>query len=117
MNFKKTYTFEARLNESIKIKNKYLDRLPIICEKMNNINNYYIPNINKKKYLAPIDLTIGQFLYVIRNKINLSAEKAIFLFVGGIIPINSANILEIYSKYKDLDGFLYFTYSSENTFG
>ncbi|KAF5729860.1 autophagy-related protein 8f [Tripterygium wilfordii] len=45
-----------------------------------------IPNIDKKKYLVPADLTVGQFVYVIRKRIKLSAEKAIFIFVDNVLP-------------------------------
>lgn len=42
--------------------------------------------IDKKKYLVPADLTVGQFVYVIRKRIKLSPEKAIFIFVNEILP-------------------------------
>lgn len=38
------------------------------------------------RYLVPADLTVGQFVYVIRKRIKLSAEKAIFLFVDNVLP-------------------------------
>jgi Autophagy protein Atg8 ubiquitin like len=38
------------------------------------------------RYLVPSDLTLGQFVYVIRKRINLSAEKAIFMFVDNVLP-------------------------------
>lgn len=34
----------------------------------------------------PADLTVGQFVYVVRKRIKLSAEKAIFIFVKNILP-------------------------------
>lgn len=34
----------------------------------------------------PSDLTLGQFVYVIRKRINLGAEKAIFMFVDNVLP-------------------------------
>lgn len=117
MKFKSKYTFQARLNESKKIIAKYPDRIPIICEKSQDIKNTDIPNIDKSKYLVPIDLTISQFLHVIRNRIKLPAEKAIFIFVGGTIPSSSSFLSEIYSHHKDDDGFLYITYTGENVFG
>ncbi|GJW12606.1 autophagy-related protein 8c [Tanacetum coccineum] len=43
-------------------------------------------NIDKKKYLVHADLTVGQFVYVVRKRIKLSAEKAIFIFDKNIIP-------------------------------
>lgn len=117
MKFKSQYSFQARLKESSRINVKYPDRIPIICEKSTDVKNTDIPDIDKSKYLVPIDLTISQFLHVIRNRIKLPAEKAIFLFVGGTIPSSSATVSEIYSHYKDADGFLYITYSGENVFG
>lgn len=38
------------------------------------------------RYLVPADLTIGQFVYVVRKRIKLSAEKAIFIFVKNVLP-------------------------------
>lgn len=55
----------------------------MICEKVEKSD---IPTIDKKKYLVPADLTVGQFVYVIRKRIKLSPEKAIFIFVNEILP-------------------------------
>lgn len=43
------------------------------------------------RYLVPADLTVGQFVYVVRKRIKLSAEKAIFIFVKNILPPTGAN--------------------------
>jgi GABA(A) receptor-associated protein len=69
------------------------------------------------RYLVPADLTVGQFVYVIRKRIKLSSEKAIFIFVKNVLPPTAAMMSSIYEEHKDEDGFLYFTYSGENTFG
>lgn len=76
-----------------------------------------IPDIDKKKYLVPADLTVGQFVYVVRKRVNLSPEKAIFVFVKNILPPTAALMSTIYEENKDEDGFLYMTYSGENVFG
>ena len=34
----------------------------------------------------PGDLTVGQFVYVIRKRIRVSPEKAIFMFVKNVLP-------------------------------
>ena len=65
----------------------------------------------------PVDLTVGQFVYVIRRRIKLPSEKAIFIFVNDILPPTAALISTIYEEHKDEDGFLYVLYSGENTFG
>lgn len=87
-----------------------------------------IPIIDKKKYLVPSDLTVGQFCYVIRKRIKLAPEKAIFIFVNEVLPPTAALMSSIYDEHKDEDGFLYITYTpflsmlmssyaGENTFG
>lgn len=42
--------------------------------------------IIQNRYLVPADLTVGQFVYVVRKRIKLSAEKAIFIFVKNTLP-------------------------------
>nr|XP_025693917.1 autophagy-related protein 8A isoform X1 [Arachis hypogaea] len=76
-----------------------------------------IPEIDKKKYLVPADLTVGQFVYVVRKRMMLGAEKAIFVFVNNTLPPTASLMSAIYEEHKDQDGFLYMTYSGENTFG
>ena len=92
-------------------------------------------------------------MYVVRKRIKLSAEKAIFIFVKSTLPptgtqecflcchtvgeknktkattvpaltlwlphlVPAAALMSaIYEENKDEDGFLYMTYSGENTFG
>ena len=34
----------------------------------------------------PADLTVGQFVYVIRKRIRVSPEQAIFMFVRNVLP-------------------------------
>jgi GABA(A) receptor-associated protein len=57
--------------------------VPVICERAAHAD---IMMIDKKKYLVPTDLTVGQFVYIIRKRMKLSPEKAIFVFVGDILP-------------------------------
>ena len=98
-----------------RIMRKYPDRLPIIVTKSKYSN---VPEIDKQKYLAPLDLTLGQFQFVIRRRLKLSPEKALFLFINGEIYCPSVLLISIYEKEQDRgDGFLHMTYSGENTFG
>eukprot|EP01003_Olkasia_polycarbonata_P006902 NODE_761_length_706_cov_1107.564688_g693_i0.p1 GENE.NODE_761_length_706_cov_1107.564688_g693_i0~~NODE_761_length_706_cov_1107.564688_g693_i0.p1 ORF type:complete len:124 (-),score=18.81 NODE_761_length_706_cov_1107.564688_g693_i0:262-633(-) len=107
-------TVEKRKSESQRIRQKYPDRIPVICEKVDGSD---IPDIDKKKYLVPNDLNVGQFVYVIRKRIKLPPEKAVFLFVNNALPPTAALMSHLYESHKDEDGFLYIKYSSENTFG
>ncbi|KAK9031402.1 hypothetical protein V6N11_032784 [Hibiscus sabdariffa] len=112
--FKLEHPLEMRKAEAGRIREKYPDRIPVIVEKAERSD---IPDIDKKKYLVPADLTVGQFVYVVRKRIKLSAEKAIFVFVKNTLPPTAALMSAIYEENKDEDGFLYLTYSGENTFG
>merc|ERR1712070_640415 len=76
-----------------------------------------IPPVDKRKYLIPMDLTVGQFVYVIRKRISLPADKAIFLFVNNTIAPTQALMSTVYEQHRDPDGFMYMMYSGENTFG
>ena len=111
-------SFEKRKAEAARIRSKYPDRIPVICEKQEKSK---IPDIDKKKYLVPADLTVGQFVYVIRRRIKVDPNTNIFLFVNvgknTILPPTASLMSSLYDEQKDLDGFLYITYTSENTFG
>merc|ERR1712205_111466 len=113
--FKDEHTFEKRVEEADKIRKKHADRIPVICEKAEGSD---IAEIDRKKYLVPQELTVGQFVYVVRKRLRLPPEKAIFIFVDGVLPSTGAALMsQMYKDYKDPDGFLYVTYSGENTFG
>ena len=114
MNFKTKNNFTQRLEESTKIINKYPQRAPIIVEKCNKSK---INDIDKNKYLVPKDLTVGQFMYVIRKRIHLTSDQAFYIFINNTIPTTSELICVEYNQKKEDDGFLYITYSGESTFG
>jgi len=116
MKFKQEFTYEKRVEESYRVLTKFPDMLPIVCEK-SSFTSKECPDIDKKKYLVPKDLTVGQFLYIVRKRLVLPPEKAIFLFVEKTIPPSAAFIIDIYNIYKDKDGFLYIEYGFENVFG
>ncbi|XP_013889099.1 gamma-aminobutyric acid receptor-associated protein-like 2 isoform X1 [Austrofundulus limnaeus] len=136
--FKEDHSLEHRCVESAKIRNKYPDRVPrlittgrnpiqdnrkleiiqpnlqVIVEK---VSGSQIVDIDKRKYLVPSDITVAQFMWIIRKRIQLPSEKAIFLFVDKTVPQSSLTMGQLYDKEKDEDGFLYVAYSGENTFG
>lgn len=113
--FKKNNDFNKRLAESTNIKQKYVDRIPIIVERYHK--NTTLPNIDKCKYLVPRDMNLGQFIYIIRKRIKLESHQALFVTIDGVLGSSSTIISELYDNHKDEDGFLYVLYTSENTFG
>ncbi|KAM7147116.1 gamma-aminobutyric acid receptor-associated protein-like 2 isoform 2-T2 [Macrochelys suwanniensis] len=84
--FKEDHALEHRCVESAKIRAKYPDRVPVIVEK---VSGSQIVDIDKRKYLVPSDITVAQFMWIIRKRIQLPSEKAIFLFVDKTVPQSS----------------------------
>ncbi|KAG9156942.1 hypothetical protein Leryth_008998 [Lithospermum erythrorhizon] len=114
LSFKDDYTFEERSNESQDIIAKYPDRLPVVVERYSKTD---LPEMEKKKYLVPRDMSVGQFIYILSSRLRLAPGKALFVFVNDTLPQTSSLMESVYESYKDEDGFLYMCYSSEQTFG
>lgn len=116
MDFKNQYTHEAREAEALRMRTKYPERIPTICQK-SVFANRSCPTIDKSKYLIPTDLTMGQFVWVIRKRLKISSDQAIYMFINGTIPPVSKLMSTLYNDSRDADGFLYIYYNFENTFG
>ena len=113
--FKKNNKFEIRHSQAIDIIEKYPGRVPIIVEPCSTSTK--LPKLDKYKFLVPENLTLGQFHYVIRKRISINPTQAIFILCkNNLLPVTSS-IEDVYNNYKDDDNFLYFVYSTENTFG
>ena len=113
--FKSQSTLETRSVESARIRSRFPNRIPVIVEKANSTD---VKVINKSKYLVPADLTVGQFIYIIRKRLRMNETQALFIYINKCtLPPTAAMISEIYEKHHDEDGFLYALYAGENTFG
>jgi len=112
--YRDKHTFNERLAESTKIKDKFPGRVPVIVERAPRSD---APLIDKIKYLVPGDLTVGQFMFVIRKRLSLSSEKALFIYVNNTLPLTNTLMRELYHHNKEPDGFMYVLYTGENTFG
>lgn len=112
-NFKAT-DYRKRVEEARRVATKHPDRCSVIVARAEGTD---IPEIDKHKYLVPRELTIGQFVHVIRKRLELPPEKALFLFCNKILPVASWTMGVLYNKHKDHDEFLYISYAGENTFG
>lgn len=113
--YKENIPFNERRDESERIKNKYPERIPCIVELSSSIKDIVL---DKNKYLVPNDLTCGQLLYIIRKRIKMGPEKALFMYVSEKnLPASSSLLSQVYNEYSDQDGFLYLRVEYENTFG
>lgn len=100
------------------IMKKYPNRVPVYVRKSptckSNLND-----LEKHKYLIPVDMTMGNFLCVIRKHIKLNSTEAIFVFISkkNILVPNASMFGELYNLHKDEDNMLHLDFTSENTFG
>ena len=114
--FDKKYTFRSRIEEAGRVLAKYPDRVPIIVEKDPACTT--VANIDKHKYLVPRTLSMGQFQHIVRKRLKVTPETAIFMFVqGGVLPTATEPVGEVYERLGGEDKYLKMTYSSENVFG
>lgn len=114
--FKKDYPFEKRQSEARRILNKFSDRVPVIVQiSKKSLND--LPTLDKHKYLVPQDLTVGQFLYVIRRRIKITPEKAIYMFFNNTLEPTSGCMADVYKRHRDDDNFLYTTVSLTSGLG
>jgi len=60
---------------------------------------------------------MAQFMCMLRTRIKLTSDKAIFVFIDNTLVPNSELMETLYSRYVHTDGILYMTYASESTFG
>lgn len=114
MAFRATRTYDQRLAESKKMKEKFPDRVPIIVEARSD----NAPCIDKRKFMTPHSLTCAQFIFVIRRRMMLPPEHALFFYTdNGRLVSATDTILSVAKRHTDDDGFLYITYDTENAFG
>jgi GABA(A) receptor-associated protein len=110
-----TATFKERQYEATRIRKKYVDKIPIIIDKDNWCN---LPVLDKRKYLVPHDITLGQFIFVLRKRLQLKSAEGIFIFTENntLAPISTL-IGELDNNNVNKDGFLYLKYTKEHVFG
>lgn len=98
--FKANNVYENRRAEGERIRREYPDRCAVIVERAPNAR---IADLPSKKYLVPSDLTVrrlflslslncsslcfqvGQFYFLIRKRVHLRPEDALFFFVNNVI--------------------------------
>jgi hypothetical protein len=96
---------------------KYPDRVPIVLSSKTYIKG------NPLRFIVPLNLTVTQFMVLLRTKIELKQEEAIFIFVKDIqtgqdIMVQSSVTMEsLYSQYKDKDNLLNLFFEKEAVFG
>ena len=109
--FQNKYSLEERKIESANIMKRYPNRIPVIVES----DSF---TLDKKKFLVPNVTTISQFLYIIRKRLKIAHESAIFLFFNNNTLLASTTLMsQAYKDHKHTDSFMYTKLCNENVFG
>ena len=69
--------------------------LPTRPDAIRRLSTLTRSRIHRCKYLIPHDMTMGQLVYVLRKRISVPAEQAIFVFVGNTLPPASALVSNV----------------------
>uniref|UniRef100_W5NG28 Microtubule-associated protein 1 light chain 3 gamma n=2 Tax=Lepisosteus oculatus TaxID=7918 RepID=W5NG28_LEPOC len=114
--FKQRKSLATRKEEVAGIRLKFPTKIPVIVERYHR--EKYLPSLDKTKFLVPQELTMTQFITIIRNRMSLTPSQAFYLLVNNSsLASMSLTMAEVYKDNKDEDGFLYMTYASQEMFG
>ncbi|KAK2561103.1 Microtubule-associated proteins 1A/1B light chain 3C [Acropora cervicornis] len=125
--FKQRKSFVSRRDEVAGIRAKFPSKIPV--SETSNLISYLViveryhkekdlPLLDKTKFLVPQELTMSQFVTIIRNRMSLSSTQAFYLIVNNkSLASMSMTMAEVYKEEKDEDGFLYMVYASQEMFG
>jgi GABA(A) receptor-associated protein len=102
--------------EFAKFQERYPDRIPVFVLRGAKVDPSF-PQLPKNKFLVPKSLTLGMFSYVVRKHLVLPPEKALFLFIGDMLPTTGTLMSELYATNRSPDGALRMVYMSESAFG
>ena len=107
--FKDRHSFNKRCEESNRIMSKYKTKKPVIVEKKKYQKD--VPDIDRTKYLVPDDLTMAEFMYIIRKRIQKTIPNALselrlpvrvsfILLISGIFMISHLSLVIL--SYKNM---------------
>lgn len=108
-------SLEERQTQSFRLIKRFPSKYPIVIDRASRRD----PIIDKNKYIIQADTTIAQLVYLLRKRMTLSPDKALFFFWDGTILSGNMTISQLHhlSNLKHNDGFTYLFYSLESTFG
>ena len=113
--YQKAKSLEERKAEFQNVNQSNPGKIAIICEKAPNSK---IVDIEKSKFLISGDINLSQFSLLIRKRLKMGKEEALFFLVNGNKSLTGDDTMkDVYNKYKNEDGFLYIAYASEEVWG
>ncbi|KRZ61011.1 Adenosine monophosphate-protein transferase FICD [Trichinella nativa] len=107
---------DTRVREIQEIRRAYPDKIPIVIERFEG--EKYLPVLDRCKFLVPDHVTMTELMQIVRRRLELHPEQALFLLVNEkSLVSHSTTLAELYEAEKDTDGFLYIVYTSQPGFG
>ena len=108
--------FCQRKHLSDALMQQYPNCIPVIVER--SVIEIDLPIIDKRQYLVPHTMNVGNFLFMIRRRLGIASWVGIWIYTGKYpLSVASIPLIEIYNNYRDPDGFLYIQYRGEDRFG
>uniref|UniRef100_A0A3B4AD80 Uncharacterized protein n=1 Tax=Periophthalmus magnuspinnatus TaxID=409849 RepID=A0A3B4AD80_9GOBI len=114
--FKQRKSFATRKQEAAGIRTKFPNKIPVIIERYEK--EQFLPPLDKTKFLVPHELTMTQFVTIIRNRMALLPSQAFYLLINNSgLASMSLTMAQVYKEHQDEDGFVYMTYASQEIAG
>ena len=110
------FLFKRNKNKNIYIKIQEIDtllkkfpkRIPVIVQPIQNIYK-----LKKTKFLVPKDFTMGNFYYILKQRIKLKNTESLLLYHNN----NLVSLTKKINEYLNPSGYIIIQFGIENTFG
>ena len=113
--YRQRVSLQDRKITAERIISQHCDRVPVVVECSEQLHMEH--PLKKNKFAVPYELTMAQFMFVIRKHMKLEPEYAIFAFINNRLHPTTTPIGTIYAQEKADDGFMYIDIFQESTFG
>merc|ERR1712150_54010 len=114
--FKERRPADVRAEEASNIRQRFPSKVPVIVERYKKEKE--LPRLDRVKFLVPQELSVSQFVVVVRSRMMIRPSQSLHFIVGGKqVPSMQMSVAELYHRCQDEDNFLYMTYASTEMFG
>lgn len=93
---------------------KYPRRVPVIVRPA---PGYNLPSLKKSKILVHDTLMFSGLISLIRSRIDLKRNEALFFMIENTLPKMSSTMGELYTEHCERGDILEIVYRKESTFG